>query len=65
MLKRFCNRCGKEIGKEDRGFVHSRIHYGDVVFCNSLSDDDRYYDLCKDCVISFQIWMEAGKNAAD
>ena len=65
MLKRFCDRCGKEIVKDDMGFIHRKIYYGGVVFFSSLSDDDRYYSLCKDCVKSFQFWMAAGKDAPD
>ena len=64
-LKRFCNRCGEEIGKAERGFIRRRIHYGEITFGASLLSDDIYYDLCQDCVKSFQFWMENGKDEFD
>lgn len=60
MLKRFCNKCGKEITSEDRYRMVISIHRTDNGVESEIYNGEM--DYCKDCMASLSIIGDAKKE---
>lgn len=50
MIKRFCDKCGKEIG-DDKAFIK-------IIDPNDNKYETECIDLCDDCLWKFHEWMK-------
>ena len=63
--KRYCDRCGKEIVRAEKGWLKRYIYFGEFWFEPSMEYDAQAYDLCPECVKSFQAWMKNGEKGEE
>ena len=62
---KLCDRCGQRIYYPKTGWIRSNIYYGDVIISYPQRPEENNYDLCTDCMKSFESWMEAAKDTPD
>ena len=61
-VKKFCDRCGKQIGFTPKWFVRKRVVRG--VRLETYEDrEEKFYDLCESCGIAFQYFMKEPEMA--
>ena len=60
-----CDRCGKRILDAKQGWLRSFVYYGRAILCYDMKPEEENFDLCPDCLRSFEDWMEVGKDDPD
>lgn len=53
MVKYFCDKCGKEIGKEEFVRIRYSVMYGVGTIHKRFDRGDKFRDFCRECAISF------------